>query len=96
MQITQTTVITRANTDISWPGINIETDPNNPFVTKTNFTENVTYSDTQLVKTVVRVWTDKALYASDTSYNNVAISTAWHNDLSTEGLTYNMNINTTA
>ena len=99
MNITQTSVFTRANTSISWPGTSVEPDTNSPFYNKLNFSETITYSNTDpyqsLTKTVVRVWTNKDLFISDYGYSNTSQAATWHTDLATVGLTHNQTLVTT-
>jgi hypothetical protein len=94
MAIIETTIITRANTSVSWPVI--DTDSNDPYILKTNFTFTKTTTDDQLQSTTVRTWTDKSLFIQDKEYSNGVTTTAWYNVLAIEGLTFSRTLTTTA
>ena len=90
MQITDTTTLTRPNTNIEFE---LSTpDSNDPIFQKTNFTQTVTMSDDKLTRTIVRVWTDRELYLSDRSYVNVISSNEWYRGLVNNNFKYNRTI----
>jgi len=59
MSIIETTVITRANTTVSWPGEGYQVSANNLFPTRENidYTKTTSISDNNLIKTSVVTWT---------------------------------------
>ena len=58
MTITETIVITRANTSIDWPSPTVSADPNNPWINSTAITTSEISEDT-LTKTVTKIWDSK-------------------------------------
>ena len=98
MKITETTVISRANTSISWPGEGIPEDPNDLMEDRTGayFTFTRSVSEDGLARTTTRVYTDVEKYVEARLYSNVVVDTQYHHNMAKVGISFNKNIVTTA
>ena len=58
MAIKETTIITRANTNISWPSAGYQLSANNLFATRENidFTKTISTSEDNLTRTSITMW----------------------------------------
>jgi hypothetical protein len=98
MKITETTILTRANTSISWPGEGIPEDPNDPMEDRTGayFTFTRTVSEDVLTRTTTRVYDDVEKYVTARMYSNTVTDHQYHQNMATVGITWNKTIVTTA
>lgn len=60
MAIKETTIITRANTSVSWPSEGYQLSANNLFATRENidFTKTISTSEDNLTRTSITMWND--------------------------------------
>jgi hypothetical protein len=89
MAIKITNVFTRANTSIAWPGENYILSTNNLLPSRLNidYTSSTTFSDDNLIRTIVNLWPNKEKYL-EVSLSSSAVDTEnWINSCMVEGLT---------
>lgn len=98
MKITETTIITRANTSINWPSEGVPNDSSNPSGDRTglyfNYTQDI--SQDNLTRTVTRVYSNVDSFALVRSYSNTSVEEAYQRNLATVGLSLTKTVVTTA
>ena len=93
MQITEVSILTRANTSIDWPETGVPFSDNNPFKTGLNvdYTQTTTISNDGLVKTNSKIWNNQAAFVASRVYNG-SETEQWFNNLISNGFTYHKTI----
>ena len=89
MPVKITTITTRANTSIAWPGENYTPSANNLFPSRLNidYTVLATLSDDNLIMTKTVLWTNKEKYFEVISSGNNADLENYVNTTVVEGIT---------
>lgn len=93
MQIIETTIFTRPNTDINWPGANLEVENNSPFKTglDTDYTVTNTLSNNNLTKTNLKIWNSKEAFVASRVFSDSYIE-PWFNHIIENNIGYNKTI----
>ena len=88
MAIKITSVFTRANTNISWPGENYTSSANNLLSSRLNidYTSSTSFSEDALVMTKINIWTNKEKYLEVLLSADIADIENWVNTSMIEGL----------
>lgn len=97
MPVKITTIITRANTDILWPGENYTPSANNLLPSRLNIDYTIisdTLSDDNLIKTKIIVWTNKEKYLEVILSANSLDTENYVNTTMVEGITFVRTIET--
>jgi hypothetical protein len=93
MQIVEVSIFTRPNTDVAWPGENVQISDTSPFKTGlgVDFTQTTVFSNNDLTKTDSKIWNSKEAFVASRMFKDDSVE-QWFNQIIDNNIVYNKTI----